>query len=1004
MNMHPGPDPADFVKKMPIQHYPRVTTSFTLPCANFSIKVRTLSFYLIFANHMKKQNLLFALICQLLAANLGAQISFTDKTDLLTNTDHHSGVAIAVIDMNGDGRDDIVRLQYGTDLNIEYQTLSNQPFTSLQLDPLPGSLASQWGMCTGDFDNNGYSDVLVGGDYDGVKIARASADGTSFSYTHLTQPATFVQGVNFADINNDGWLDAFICHDDGIARIYGNNHDGTFTYQPMWLNMATVPVSDNSGNYGSVWSDVDNDGDVDLYIAHCRQGVNDPTDPRRINQLFLNNGDGTYTQDITNASGLRIGAQSWTADFGDIDNDGDFDCFITNHDVSSQLLENDGLGHFTDITQSAGLFNKVQGTPMQGVFRDFDNDGHIDILVGGSLQYLFKNNGNKTFTSVQGIFAFNAMESFAIGDLNSDGFQDIYAGYANIYTDPSIRPDVLWMNNGNTNHFFGLNLQGVYTNKGGIGAKVKLFSALGIQTREARSGESYGISNSPQIHFGLGQEEVIDSVVVYWPSGVRDVVKLPARDQYLKVVEGGCLLPAINLEAPDGTAFCEGGSVDLKAPDGYVTYQWNTGETTQQITVNTSGQYRVTVTSADGCSAISGSLTATKNPVEIPSITVAGDSVFCAGDNIILTATPATAYQWSNGATTQSITVSETGTFMVTTQGLCAQFTSVPQTIVVLQPPLPVAIPDTIAQGNPATLTATGDLITWYDSPDNSVPLATGNTFVTPSLNQNTTYWVTNTKDFTDPSQHVGMVDHQGGVTSDNSYNGGLIFNSLAPFRLVRTKVYTNKAGNRKIDLVNNLGTVIQSKTVNIPIGTSYIDLGFDIPIGDNFVLTTDQNVNQASIGTFGPQLRRSNEGCSYPYEIAQLVSITNSTLDPSRYYYFFDWEVQQPRPTCESARVPVTVELETSSSTHTPSWAQELSIYPNPAAGSFSVSWRQQESGNVQISLINAQGVAIVKTPVSSSSGKVEHVFDSSQWPKGVYWLELSGKNGVARQKVVIQ
>ena len=250
---------------------------------------------------------------------------------------------------------------------------------------------------------------------------------------------------------------------------------------------------------------MDNDKELELNIAKCHQGVNDSSEPFGPNGLYLNNGDGTYTQDILGEYGLRIGAQSWTADFGDIDNDGDFDCFITNHDVSSMLLENDGTGHFTDITQAAGIFNALPGAAMQGVMRDFDNDGFLDIIVAGSSQYLFRNNGDKTFTQAANPFSNNAMESFAIGDLNHDGFIDVYGGYANIYTDPSDIPDVLWMNNGNDNHYFGMTLRGTQSNRSAVGSKVTLYSALGKQVREVRSGESYGIMNSLQINFGLGQ-------------------------------------------------------------------------------------------------------------------------------------------------------------------------------------------------------------------------------------------------------------------------------------------------------------------------------------------------------------------------------------------------------------------------------------------------------------------------------------------------------------------
>ncbi|MEO6037755.1 MAG: VCBS repeat-containing protein, partial [Saprospiraceae bacterium] len=315
------------------------------------------------------------LLLLLWSAAAPAQTHFTNQTRLLSPAKHYSGVAIAILDMDGDGRDDIARMDGGNLVSVEHQAGPNQPFIHLEVGPVTGG--SQWGMCAADVDNNGMGDILAGGYYDGVKILRANADGTEFTTDEYDTPSTFVQGVNFADINNDGWVDAFICHDDAEARIYGNNGDGTFTYQPDWIDFSTVPVSDNSGNYGSVWSDVDNDGDLDLYIAHCRQGVNDPTDPRRINQLFWNNGDGTYTQDITDLAHLRIGAQSWTADFGDIDNDGDFDCFVTNHDVSSQILENDGAGHFTDITAATGMLNQITGLPIEGVFRDFDNDGFV---------------------------------------------------------------------------------------------------------------------------------------------------------------------------------------------------------------------------------------------------------------------------------------------------------------------------------------------------------------------------------------------------------------------------------------------------------------------------------------------------------------------------------------------------------------------------------------------------------------------------------------------------
>ncbi|MFM9949824.1 MAG: FG-GAP repeat domain-containing protein, partial [Saprospiraceae bacterium] len=385
---------------------------------------------------MKKTStfLLAALLCS--AGLLPAQVSFTKANAALALADSYSGVAIAVADMNADGFDDIVHLDQGRILTIQYQKPDGSGFTTAVLGSVSGQ--SQWSMCVADVDNNGFNDVLTGGRYDGVKLYQADAAGSNYTMGMLPGSNIFIQGSNFADINNDGWLDVFACHDDAAGRIWGNNGAGVLVEANTWIDLATVPASDNSGNYGSVWSDFDNDGDLDLYIAKCRQGVNDPTDPRRINALYVNDGAGNFTEDAETAN-LKIGAQSWTADFGDIDNDGDMDCFITNHDVPSMLLINDGAGVFTDITVTSEL--DVTGLPIQGVFRDFDNDGWVDIIVSGSQDHIFRNNGNLTFTKIQGLFNSDEIESFAIGDLNHDGRPDIYAGYAQIYTTPSNIPD-----------------------------------------------------------------------------------------------------------------------------------------------------------------------------------------------------------------------------------------------------------------------------------------------------------------------------------------------------------------------------------------------------------------------------------------------------------------------------------------------------------------------------------------------------------------------------------
>src|SRR4029453_10202374 len=168
--------------------------------------------------------------------------------------------------------------------------------------------------------------------------------GSIFS---LPSSSFFLQNANFADINNDGWEDVFACDDNDESHIWLNDGTGMFNVSNI-IDFDVTPT-DDSGNYGSVWTDFENDGDIDLYIAKCRQGVNDPGDGRRIDVLFVNDGNNNYTEDAA-SYGLNDSAEAVTCNFSDIDNDGDLDCIVTDYDVPARLLENDGTGHMTNIT------------------------------------------------------------------------------------------------------------------------------------------------------------------------------------------------------------------------------------------------------------------------------------------------------------------------------------------------------------------------------------------------------------------------------------------------------------------------------------------------------------------------------------------------------------------------------------------------------------------------------------------------------------------------------
>lgn len=946
-----------------------------------------------------KSNFYFLLAFLALAGvSLQAQISFTNANAKLGYGNHFSGVAIGIADMNADGYDDIVHLRNGRILAIELQKPDGSGLQTITVGQI--SNASQWSMCIADADNNGFNDVLAGGSYDGVKLVRAASDGQSYTWANLQGTGLFLQGSNFADINNDGWLDVFACHDDAMSRIWGNDGTGQFLIE-SWIDMTTVPPSDNSGNYGSVWTDFDNDGDLDLYIAKCRQGVNNPEDGRRINQLLVNNGDGTYSQDTLNTYGLRIGAQSWTADFGDVDNDGDMDCFITNHDLPSQLLLNDGSGVFSDATTGSGI--NVQGLPIQGIFKDFDNDGFLDILVSGTRHYLYRNNGNGTFTDF-GVAAFGdtQMESFAVGDLNQDGKLDVYGGYANVYTSPSNIPDVIWLNTiANDNHYLTVRLEGTTSNRNAVGARISIYGDWGIQIREVRSGESYGIMNSFFQHFGLGQQTSVDSLVVNWPSGLREVFYNVPADQSIQIKEGECISPAASVALSGPTVFCPGESASLSVTTASSAITWSNGATGAELTVTEGGWYSAVV-GTPGCQTITPAIEFTVNPPVFPTISVQGDTIFCPGGSATLTASPSSSYTWSNGAATASIVVSAAGSYTVDVQGLCGTFTSQPVTISLLDAPLPAAENDTITGAGQAVLTATGEMPRWYDVPSGGTPVATGNTFTIPMLTTTDTFYVENVSRyagevaFAGPPQHAGNSNYSGNTT-----NGQIIFDAHRSFRLATVKVNTDMAGVRIIELRSG-NTVLEARTIDIPAGESVITLDMNIPQGNDLILTTNTAQNQSVFGFASPRLRRTSSGVMYPYVTPNVVTLKTSNFGNDVYYYFYNWEIKQPDTECVSERVPVyAVVLEPNAAQEAWLGDTRLTLSPNPTSEAtvLNLSHPLHETANLTLTDMNGRILSRAVLP----AGQTQYRWDVQALTPGVYHLRMATREGTAVRALVV-
>lgn len=409
-----------------------------------------------------------------------------------------NGNSECVVDMDGDRLDDIVYTDAST-ISIAHQ-LAGGGFQVQNITTPPADNTASWSIAAGDIDGNGYMDLLYGGG-SGATFMKANANGTAYTEISFAE-YIFCQRTNFVDINADGALDAFSCHDVDANVAFINDGAGNLVF-------GQGGYGETCGNYGSIWVDYDDDGDVDLFVAKC--GC-DPVDI-----LMRNNGDGTFT-DVAPSLGLADSHQSWSSAWGDYDNDGDQDVLIgSSGSPTHKLMRNDG-GTFEDVTLGSG-FDTFGGTSTQWATHDFNNDGYLDILGGGALMM---GDGDFNFTPSSA----NAPGNGAVGDLNNDGFLDIVSWSS------------LYMNTGSSNNYLRINLVGVQSNRNGIGARIELQTSMGILSREIRSGDAFSTMSSLMAHFGLGALTNVETITVRWPSGIVDVLSNPTINTTMDIVEG----------------------------------------------------------------------------------------------------------------------------------------------------------------------------------------------------------------------------------------------------------------------------------------------------------------------------------------------------------------------------------------------------------------------------------------------------------------------------------
>lgn len=410
-------------------------------------------------------------------------------TDSLT-LDNKPSDGATFSDVDNDGDIDAFVVNWYNVNNLFYLNNGNGNFKKIDSQILSNDLGYSETAAWGDYDKDGLVDLYVTNSA-GIKKNylyhnNGNANFTKITAGDLVNDAFFSRSMNWVDIDNDSDLDVFVTNENNQNEIiYRNDGAGNFT------KLTDGPLLSDGGNTNSSsWADIDNDGDLDVFLA------NDLS----YNGLFKNNGNFNFIKIISDTV-VKTPARSFSSAWSDIDNDGDLDLFVTNSFANGSKLVNyfylnDGNGNFSRNTTDA--ITKDSAWSYGCAFGDYDNDGFEDLAVATC--------------------RFNGVD------------------YANF----------LYHNNTNSNHWITVKLIGIISNKSAIGAKVKIKSLINNrpvwQMREVSSQSSYCGQNDLRVHFGLGNGVCVDSLKIEWPLGLTETYVNITSNQFLTYYEG-----AVNL-------------------------------------------------------------------------------------------------------------------------------------------------------------------------------------------------------------------------------------------------------------------------------------------------------------------------------------------------------------------------------------------------------------------------------------------------------------------------
>lgn len=617
---------------------------------------------------MRNRIILILALFVLNACSLHAQ--FSDVSSLLnintTVATTYNGNGLSFYDFNQDGWDDIT---IGRGFLEPIFLINNEGVFTPAPFTIPNANTKQIMMIMwADYDGDADLDLFITKMNGPLELWQNDGE---FNFTNVAASAgldtsnLYYTGAAFCDVDHDGDLDLYVAKfyhptiglsAEKDAVFYTNNGDGTFTD-------TTVDTGVHVGQrptFQPIFLDFDRDGWEDLYLITDRIFVE--------NALFKNNGDGTFTN-VTADSGAGIMICSMSGTVGDYDNDLDLDVFITNSpSQGSKMLENNGDETFTEVSEAMGV--NIHQIGWGSLWIDYDNDSWQDLFVGLTAgqpnfpgNHFYHNNAGTGFTNMSSELGIlnEISETFvcAMGDINNDGYHDMLLNNKQGYLPK------LYQSNTGVNNYLSVSLTGVTSNLQGIGSWIHCFAGGNEYVRYTLCGENLIGQNSGKYIFGLDSIETVDSLVVEWNRGIRDVYYNISANQHLVVVEGMSAYENLQPVA-SATYLCENDSIIISLPDIEVEITWSNGDTGNVATVAEPGVYWAYVTTPLGTVAQTQSVILLPAPEIYVDIDYSGETCFEMSDGYVIITDSQGAFElveWNHGSAAMELYDLEPGPY-----------------------------------------------------------------------------------------------------------------------------------------------------------------------------------------------------------------------------------------------------------------------------------------------------------------------------------------------------